>query len=54
MKTASKQFAPRSASHRALFDSELPFRARRVELKNRYNRKDKHRSRNFANQLNQD
>ena len=41
-----KQVKVRSAGHRALFNSALPFRARSEKLKTRYTRKTKHRGRN--------
>lgn len=38
-----KQKQTRAASHRALFDNNLPFRGRAEQLKTRYTRKQKHR-----------
>jgi hypothetical protein len=41
-----KRVKVRSAGHRALFDTTLPFKARAEKLKTRYTRKTKHRGRN--------
>ena len=47
MKITLPPLKPRSASHRALFDRELPFRGRKEERKDQYQRRAKHQKRNW-------
>lgn len=44
MKSQRRPQKPKTRAHRVLFDRDLPFQPKRIELKTRYQRHAKHRN----------